>query len=48
VEHVSIFRAEGITCRFMLNTEIPSALNMVTVMVLPYNTIRDETLETTM
>jgi hypothetical protein len=41
-------RAEGITSKFMLDTEIPSALNMATVMVSPYNTIRDETLKTTM
>jgi hypothetical protein len=48
VEHsVSIFRAEGITSKFMLNTEIPSVLKMATVIVSTYNTIRDETLKTT-
>jgi hypothetical protein len=48
VERVSIFRAEGITSKFMLNTEIPSTLKMATIMTSPYNTILDETPITTM
>jgi len=40
VEHaVSILRAERITSKFMLNTEISSALKMATGVVSPYNTI---------
>jgi hypothetical protein len=45
---VSIFTAEVISYKFTLNSEIPSALKMETVMVSPYNTIHDETHKTTM